>query len=97
MTGSPLRCAFTGLRRRRRLSASLQPRSADILNIQTESDKSWGVTTTAAVLNVPRLLIEPLTQIVIYFSQIRHTGRTVIAGLVNIHHFHPKDYTSYLK
>lgn len=69
----------------------------DILNIQTESDKSWRVTTTAAVFNIPRFLIEPLTQIVIYFFQIRHMSRIVIVGLVNIHHFHPKDYTSYLK
>lgn len=69
----------------------------DILNIQTESDKSWRVTTTAAVFNIPQLLIEPLTRIVIYFFQIRHMSCIVIVGLVNIHHFHPKDYTSYLK
>lgn len=97
---SPQMCTyqtFTSLCQSRRLSASLQPRAVTFLNIQTESDKSWRVTTTAAVFNIPRLVIEPLTQIVIYFFQIRHMSRIVIVGLVNIHHFHPKDYTSYLK
>lgn len=69
----------------------------DILNIQTESDKSWRVTAAAAVFNIPHLLIEPLTRIVIYFFQIRHMSCIVIVRLVNIHHFHRKDYTSYLK
>lgn len=69
----------------------------DILNIQTESDKSCRVTTEAVVFSIPQLLIEPLTRIVIYFFQIRHMSAIVIVRLVNIHHFHPKDYTSYLK
>lgn len=59
--------------------------------------QSWRVTTTRAVFNILCHLIEPLTQIVIYLFQIRHMRRITIIELVNIHHFHPKDYTSYLK
>lgn len=59
--------------------------------------QSWRVTTTRAVFNILCHLIEPLTQIVIYLFQIRHMRRIAISELVNIHHFHPKDYTSYLK
>lgn len=59
--------------------------------------QSWRLTTTQALFNIPCHLIEPLTQIVIYLFQIRHMRCIAIIELVNIHHFHPKDYTSYLK
>lgn len=70
--------------------------SGDILNIQTEC-QSWRLTTRRAVFNILSRLIEPLTQIVIYLFQIGHMHRITITELVNIHHFCPKDYTSYLK
>lgn len=59
--------------------------------------QSWRLTTTRTVFNILRHLIEPLTQIVIYHSEIRDMRCIAIIELVNIHHFHPKDYTSYLK
>lgn len=59
--------------------------------------QSWRLTTTRVVFNILHHLIEPLTQIVIYHFQIRDMCCIAIIELVNIHHFHPKDYTSYLK
>lgn len=59
--------------------------------------QSWRLTTIRAVFNIPHHLIEPMTQIVIYLFQIRDIHSTAITELVNIHHFAPKDYTSYLK
>lgn len=59
--------------------------------------QSWKLTKIRRVFNIPPHMIEPMTQIVIYHFHIRDMHCIAIIELVNIHHFAPKDYTSYLK